>query len=29
MTSAGLLGLVELFALPPGQAYPKPREDGA
>jgi putative transposase len=29
MASTSLLGLVEPYALPPGQAYPKPREDGA
>jgi putative transposase len=27
IASASLLGLVEPYALPPGQAYPKPRED--
>lgn len=29
LASTSLLGLVEPYALPPGQAYPKPREDGA
>jgi putative transposase len=29
MASTSLLGLVEPYALPPGQAYPKPPEDGA
>lgn len=28
VASTSLLGLVEPYALPPGQAYPKPREDG-